>query len=333
MCDTFVTLSVIISNGEIISKGNYTFFYEGRTRNMKKFSFQIAVIIMLALLFTAGISADRTSAATDEQLASRVYINENLYFEKDTNRYVYIVTDVDNAEIGCTVADKMIVNGPVSISFSPIYTVSLIKNGQEVDTALDNITEPGTYIVRLLGNGTVNNVLTFTIVGQNTNLTQYVLPADCEMIYCTLNQKEIPYDQGSINFKDEGIYYVEYRNTMSKQNHSFVTMVDHTSPELTFSGVTDGKAKGAVVINGIEDGDDIFVTLDGTYYEPNGNVLNTVGKYFVRATDSAGNTSEYYFDIVVALDVYTVLFLILFIILIAGLLVYLMIGRRKMKVR
>ena len=292
-------------------------------------------VLAFALTFIFSLAAGVQKAHADEDdLADRVYIDKNAYYSKDKDLYVYIVPEVDNAEISCTVADKMIVNGPVRVSFNLIYPVIMYKDGYIITPDdWENITEPGNYIVKIIGGGMNYNIISFTIVGDYTNLTRYVLPNNCEMVLCMLDDEEISTDFGVVDFTKEGRYYVEYSNTKSLQNHDFTTCVDHTAPLLRLDGVVDGIAKRAVSLADANPEDELIITLDGATYIPSGSSLGEVGNYYIRVTDPAGNSTEYNFKIVVSFDVYTILFLVVFTILVAVLITYLMIGRKTIKVR
>lgn len=300
---------------------------------MKRLGRLIIAALALTILSVSRQNAACVSAASDAELADRVYLSGGNYFDKETEMYVYVVEEAASAEVSCSVADGMLVNGPVRIGYNPIFPIMLYKDGSEVTPDWNRITDPGTYLVKIMSNGSPYNVLGFTIVGEYTSLTQYSLPDGCSVSLCTLNEKEIVTDIDVVALDQEGVYHVEYRNSFSKMTHSFTTCVDHTAPTLTLEGVVDGRAKGAVSIGDVDSQDEIFVTLDGKHIVPEDSKLRTIGKYYIRVTDPAGNSTEYEFEIVVSLDFYTILFLIAFAILIVGLVVYLMIGRRKMKVR
>lgn len=300
---------------------------------MKRYAIRILLVTIIAFVMFLATAEVCTYAATDDDMVGITYLDKNVYYSPAKGRYVYVVPDVDNAEISCTVADKMIVNGPVSVEFNPIYPVVLYKDGSEIDADWNNITEPGSYIVKIKDGVMKSNIFSFTIIGQYTNIDNYVLQDDCELVICTLNAEEQFNNTREIEFNEEGIYYVEYKNTKSKVSHFFMTEVDHTAPTLKLEGVVNGRAKGAVSLADAEADAELFITLNGQYYVPNGNLLGEVGDYYVRITDPAGNSNEYLFEIIVSLDMYTILFLIVMIGIIAGLLTYLMIGRKKMKVR
>ena len=131
----------------------------------------------------------------------------------------------------------------------------------------------------------------------------------------------------------EGEDSIEYGCPKAGLSYTLGLTVDHTPPELTFTGVDEqGRARGPVTFE-VEKGDNVTCLKDGSEYTPRRMTLNQAGKYVLTVTDKAGNSNTYYVTILLYLNAQSVVFFALFIAIIAALVAYLQICRRRMRVR
>lgn len=287
------------------------------------------LFIPILLLFVAMALPARVYAGEED----RVFLRTNVYYDKADGMFTYVMEDVGGAEIKTNVVDGMMTNGPVSISCNIAFTLLLYRNGVQVDNPdMSNITEPGAYVLQIQGTGNSYMVMKFTIVGRFSSVENYRLPAGFAISRVYMNDEDLELSGGEVEFSTEGYYIVESVCINTGEEYSVTINTDFTKPVLALEGVVDGVARGVVDLRDAEQGSTLYVERDGVYIGSPLELTQT-GKYYVKITDMAGNFSEYYFDIIVHLDVITVLFIVVFFVLIGALGVYLLMSRRKMKVR
>lgn len=270
----------------------------------------------------------------DEDTEETVFLSQTCHFDFDTNEYVYDVETTGITTIRSNVFDGMYTKGPVYVKYPVGATVIVYRNGSNIDSAnLEQLTAPGSYIVYLQGVGNTVAVLQFVIVGDYSTIEEFVAPAGFSIADAYCNEEEIDFSLSRVSMQQEGSYIIEYVCTATGVAYSFWTTIDHTPPQITLSGVVNGIAKSSVQIRDVEDDVSLYIEKNGQMYIPNGDTLNDVAYYHILATDGAGNTTEYNFEIRVHLDAVTVIFIIVFIIMIAALIAYIFVQRNKMRIR
>ena len=115
--------------------------------------------------------------------------------------------------------------------------------------------------------------------------------------------------------------------------------VDRTPPALLFSGKLDrqGRVRSKLDFQGLQNGDRIYLTRSGNVVEPelNGDGTGTVydpGNYVMIVTDSAGNSVEYDFIILQYFNLQSWVFFILVVAVIAGVVGYVLVQRKRLKI-
>ena len=92
----------------------------------------------------------------------------------------------------------------------------------------------------------------------------------------------------------------------------------------------------AVQVLGLEPGDALYVTRDGTAMRMTSVddvVLTETGAYTVTAADAAGNAVSYDFTIMLYLNTNAVVFILLFVAVVASVFIYAIWKRKSLKVR
>ena len=286
--------------------------------------------------YSGVLDAETGEAVSSMQSPTRVRISQTTYYDREAHSFVF-PTGSGIYEVRANVADGMIVSEPVSISADDGVEVVLSRNG----TALENvnlyeINRPGKYTVGVTGLDSAVNLFGFTIVGATSNLSGgYVMPEGFYILEATLDGEETQYDRNFIALEDEGLYEIEYVCPETSLHYTLSTIIDHTPPELTLDGKRDkdGRFHSAVQISGFQQGDSIAMTRDGADVSfPSDGKLTEAGIYQLLVFDAAGNSTTEQFTILVYLDFNSLLFFALVFLSLAGVLAYVFVKRKKLKV-
>ena len=289
----------------------------------------ISMILIAAML--AVMPAGKTKA---DDVGNITYLSSNVYYDYDTKTYAHIAEGISNAVVYSNVTDGMYTNEPVSLSVGVAFKLSVFRDGMDIsDEDLSNLTTPGTYNVRLYSVDVPIQIMKFTIVGPTTDITDFRMPEGFVLSAVYHNDENIIEGNSGIKLTEEGEYIIEYACISNDMIYTFAANVDTTAPTLKLEAVKDGVAKGPVSLEDCEAGAKLTIMQDGVNYTPEGLKLTQTGHYLVRITDAAGNYTDYEFDIIAHLDAISIIFLILFFLMIAALIVYMVTQRRKMRVR
>ena len=277
--------------------------------------------------------------AIAEEDVKRVLISGTMFYDKDLRMYVF-PTLFGDAEVHSNVVDGMIVSEPVSISADEGVELSISRNGVELENVnFNDIQTPGDYQVFARNSETASFVtlFTFTIVGARSIMPGgYVMPEDFYILDATLEGEETLYERNYIGMGEEGLYEVEYICADTARHYKLTTIVDRTPPEITLSGTMDeeGRYHSAVQINGLQNGDTIIVTRDGepATISPNDWRLPEAGMYYVQVFDAAGNSTVLQFTILAYFDFNSLLFFALVCVSVVGVVVYIYLKRKKLKI-
>ena len=273
---------------------------------------------------------------SDSREQSLIFLSDSMYYDRDLHCYVYpLGTGI--SEVYVDVADGMIVNEPVSISASDGTSVQVYRDGTalgEVD--LTRLTTPGSYNVSAKSGDSTVQLLTFTIVGERTNLAGgYTMPDGFYITDATLEGEEIEYDRTYLPMDQEGQYHIEYSCPATGLSYVLDVFMDRTPPQLTFDANADkqGRSRSAVTVGGFQPGDTVALTLNGERVSfPNDGVLKPSGNYALEVTDAAGNSATYQFTILVYFDSNSLIFFSLVVLSIAAVAVYIVIKRKNLKI-
>ena len=278
------------------------------------------------------------SSETAPESQQTVNVTGNVTYDRKTHLFGYPVPD-KNATVYSSVADGMITTERVSLEIPDGMSVSVYYNGEELrDTDLTQLEKKGTYAVVASGSDTKDQLFSFTIAAQKTGAVSiFEVPDGFQLTKLVLNgdAKKVQ-GAASINMADDGDYQIGYRCVSSGVTYNLNLVVDHTPPQVTFDGVTNGMASGPVSIKGLEKNDQLQIERNGAEFELNftfDNVLDTPGEYRVLVTDDAGNTLTESFRIRFYLNFQGVIFTLLAAAVVIGVIVYMYISRKKLKVR
>ncbi len=268
--------------------------------------------------------------------ATRIRITNSMYYDRDLRNFIY-PTGVSTYEVRATVADGMIVTEPVEIIADEGAEVTLTRNGTVLtDTDLSHIADVGKYSVSVRVIDTTVTLFSFTIVGAATNLPGgYTMPEGFYIVGATVNEEEADYDRNFIGMEQEGAYDVEYVCPDTAIHYHLMTVIDRTPPQVTLDGKLDknGRFHSAVQVGGLQPGDSVAMTRDGTAIAfPSDGVLSEAGMYQMRFYDAAGNAVAAQFTILVYLDLNSLLFFALVCVSLAGVLGYILVKRKHLKV-
>ena len=147
-----------------------------------------------------------------------------------------------------------------------------------------------------------------------------------------VNEKLVDSGEYSVSMTTEGRYYISYKCIKTDIAYELRTTVDSTVPQLTLDGVKGAIAKGPVTILSAEQGNYVRVVLDNKEI-PYKEKLTKSGSYKITVWDVAGNTNTYQFKILVYLDTNSFVVFGLIAGIILALVLYLMIVRKRIRVR
>ncbi len=265
--------------------------------------------------------------------ADIVTVSDGSTYDRENNIYKYTVGD---GFFACTIADGMIVTGEVAMGLSGDENVDVYKDGKKYKEIPSTVSEPGSYVVVTWTDNSETRVMAFEIVAETTgSVNQYIMPDGFSVRSLYINGEEKKTNRSSVNMSEEGYYEVNYRCTDNNVDYFLEVNVDHTPPKVVFEGVNkNNKAKGPVTIKGLEEGDTVSVTYNGEESKLNyKNQLTQSGRYHVVVADEAGNTVEKTFNILIYLNIKSIVFLGLLLLVIVGVSVALIISRKSLRVR
>ncbi|MBR6381410.1 MAG: hypothetical protein IKS07_07045 [Lachnospiraceae bacterium] len=285
--------------------------------------------------FTGEPAEVTTPYGTTTVESSRSAIANGIYYDKDTRMYIYPVGS-GVSEISASVMDGMVCTGAVQIDVPEGVVMELYRNGSQVEFTGNNLVrETGEYTVVVGDEGSTQSLFSFTLVGEKTGLISgYTMPAGFRITDAMLNGEYAPWSRSYISLAEEGYYAITYECERTEVVYNLNITIDHTAPELTFEGVEeDGRARGAVTVLGAEQTDQVTVYKDGSRITFLNNKLTQSGRYEVVAVDDADNMSTYQFTIMIYVDSHGILFFLFVVAVIAAIVTYLVLKRKKLRIR
>lgn len=264
----------------------------------------------------------------------RLELSEGVYYDTQEHIFVHRYNQDAHGEIKSNIVSGMITNKVVMIDFVDGVVVNLYKNGEKVTNPdFSNIVEVGNYVLSVNVQGTQTQVMTFTIVGEYaSNIKSYNLPKGFIVTEVMVNEKLVDSGEYSVSMTTEGRYYISYKCIKTDIAYELRTTVDSTVPQLTLDGVKGAIAKGPVTILSAEQGNYVRVVLDNKEI-PYKEKLTKSGSYKITVWDVAGNTNTYQFKILVYLDTNSFVVFGLIAGIILAVVLYLMIVRKRIRVR
>lgn len=311
------------------------------------------IIVLLLLLPTAALAeeivteldpftgepvGESTSSGTTASSDSvdLVYVSEGVYYDNAKRAFAHDLNEVAPAMLYCSIASGMVTTEAVEVTVPAGCTAILYRNGEKVETPnFSMISEPGSYVVSISGNSASSiQPLKFTILSELSGLLDYYsMPSGFLILAVTLDDEPVVYSPLEADLTGEGEYCVQYRCNATGNRYTLRFTTDHTPPVLALPGVVDGYARGPVDISDLEPEAEIAITLDNKYLTVPDKELTRSGVYDVVVRDAAGNTSQYHFTIMVYLNLNSYIFIAVFVILLAALAAYLLISRKRLRVR
>ncbi len=266
-------------------------------------------------------------------LSDRRMITENMYYDYSTGLFAYPV-DNDLSDVLSNAADGMVLNEPVEVRIPDGVSVSIFRDGNQVDFANEYRTR-GSYSVMIQKNGVSDTLFTFTIIGAKTGkISSYQLPQYFRFDSITLDGVEIGHTRNFVELMEEGYYEISYRCERTDIKYKLNVTIDHTPPQVVFEGIgEDGKARGPVTWGQLKDDEYIKVYKEGSEYLYTNNRLTQSGTYEIVVTDDADNVLDVNFVIMIYLDKNGFMFVGIIVVVVGALAGYLIYQRKHMKVR
>lgn len=279
---------------------------------------------------------DWTSAAQVLAENGNVLVSDSVTFDPKTGMYVYAVGNSGN-EVRASVANGMIVTGSVKIVGA---TLMIYRDGALWEGDPSNVTEPGEYVVMAQTGNQTPRLFTFTLAGTaNNNIYAYSLPTGMIVTNATRNGEDTDYDRSTVPMQSDGLYHVEYESLSTGAKYALDLNIDRTPPELSFSGKIDGnnRVHSALGFSGLQEGDTIRATLDGTEIDVHVNSdgsgeFTDSGSYVITVYDAAGNSTVYGYIVMLYFNASGIAFFAVVIACLLALGIYIYIKRKKLEI-
>ena len=270
----------------------------------------------------------------DDNGGELVRISDGVNFDRFSQRYIF---SVGNARVLSSVADGMTVTDKVILSKDGEMNLAVYHDGESMDEIPAEITDPGEYVVTTWTDNSKTQLLSFQIVNSVTGmLKQYNLPVGFTVDKVVRDGQTLSHGNTTVEFKEEGEYIVDYSCTATSVEYTLKVRIDHTPPAITFGGLDENdEARGPVTVEGLEEGDKIVIIFgeDEEVTLDDDNQVSETGYYHVTVTDAAGNTIEKEFRILLYLNFNATLFIVAFVLVIAGVIIALKVSRKRLRVR
>ena len=270
---------------------------------------------------------------------NRTLISDTLSYDWNSHDYVYTVED-HLLEVHASVADGMVVSGPVAVNAGGDQGVIVFCNGEETTEELSNLREAGEYIVSLRSAGSSLRLFDFMIVGDTTkDLNTFTVPDGFYIKTATRDGLDIYEDHYRVSMEEEGDYVIEYECGPTEIPYTLATTIDRTPPSLSFRGKVDSKQRvhSALSFSGLQNGDTVVLLRDGSEAHPivkedgTGQIIDS-GNYIMRVYDAAGNMQEYKFTIMTYFNAGSWFFFSLVLAVIIAVAAYIIIKRKRLKI-
>lgn len=290
-------------------------------RLIRILSMLLCLHAMISSAFAAGVN-------------TLTWVEDGVWYEKSTQMFVYR-TDVNGSElVRASVCDGMVTTKMVSINADVSAKLMVYHDGALLSSdSYRQIKDAGEYVVMYEDSGVEKRILAFTIIPTVTNaVISYTVPDGFKILQVTLNNQQISFDSNRIDFTEEGDYRVLYHCIRTGMNYSLNFTTDFTGPRLKLANVSDGTAQGPVDISDAKDAYSVQILKDGKEI-PFIETLTANGEYLIRLSDDSGNVTTYQFTILIYFSAIGYLALALLVLALAGAIAYVIIARKKLKVR
>lgn len=239
----------------------------------------------------------------------------------------YMMTLENGKQITTSVPEGFVGNTPVylSVSEGDAVAVKLFKNDEQVSFINNEaVAEIGRYRLELDGDSYF-----FTIASQVSGMDYYPAPAGMKFTEVRWNEEilELRSDQYA-PMKEEGTYV--FSMVDQDRNRTEVVLVkDETAPVVNV--MVNGSS--AAIQYGSDDIESIVLYQNGEKVSFNGSSIQTPGNYHLVVTDGAGNETAVDFALTYRINGFGIAAILLIIATIIGGVVFVVITKRKVKVR
>jgi len=278
---------------------------------------------------------DETGETKEEKgFDIQVYFTSGVTYNQDRELFTETFGNSGKGTVTSNVVNGMYTNKPVELSLSSDLTGILYRNGVETDQNFQDITLDGNYVLRLSDvNGNDLGSFCFRITEKYTNTSAYKIPQGFSVFEVIRDGQVVETSSDRVSMDEEGEYLITIRNSEYNLLYSYNAIVDHTAPTLALADLNENNtAKSSVDISDLEPGVTMVITREGELIS-NRQVLTVPGLYQIKLTDPAGNITMYQFIIYMYLTVSGTLALVILGSLYLGLMIYLIISRKNIRVR
>jgi len=261
------------------------------------------------------------------------FISGNMYYDPEEQRYCCEMGSSGDY-IYSSMMDGMVTANYAVLDYPEDALVVVYKDGEPYEGDVTAIGERGSYTV-IYQEGTLELPLfSFQVISSvSGDLSIYRMPSGFSVQSVTINDEEqYNLSRSAVDMSAEGKYLITYCCQKTGVIYDLKVEVDHTPPTLLLEAVKNGVASGPVDISDVEDGADIEIYYEGKQMGYTG-ILKDNGDYQIVLFDRAGNRTEYAFHINVYFNVNSIVFILMFIAIVAGVIIYMMKARKKLRVR
>lgn len=283
----------------------------------------------ISLVFGEGITAEVSiNGDTLAYMSGEVLMAEGEYeftlTDKAGNKTVVNVFVDKTADYEINTVDGFVSNDDVVIKANEELTISLSKDGETFAYEFGaSLTEEGNYIAHISDSYGNTAEVSFRVL-KTTVLNDFAHDfTGVNIVSSTCNGEAC-----ELNFAADGKY--EITATDGEKEYTFAVTLDRVAPEIVLNGAENGgETKSEVVVESISEEADITVYFNGEKIEYRvGASVSELGEYRIVVTDAAGNTREYTFTIVYRLNGGAVALIVIFVILIVGIILGIVFGKR-----
>ncbi len=275
------------------------------------------------------------SEALVSETADFIQINMNTSYDPKSGVFYTSIDGYGDTALSSNVMSGMYTQNPVEININKGVMYTLYKDGVAIEDAdMTAITEPGGYVLAVYDtNKEVVTPLNFFILGTHSSIANMELPEGCDIVSVTYEDEEMVAPMFFFEFKEEGSYHVVYECGQAGRTYDLKFVRDITPPVLELSEVDEeGIARGPVSIADLEENASLII-LHNDERIGYSSVLKDSGHYDIIIYDEAGNRSEYKFTITMYFNYVSIVFMLVFVALIAGLIAYVIFAKKHLRIR
>jgi len=264
-----------------------------------------------------------------------IYVSDTCTYDVERGLFLYTVEGVGVNMISSNVGSGAITGNAVSVSGGTELGLKIYKDGvEQTDLDTSNITAPGYYVVIVFGaNSQRITVLKFTILGEYTNAENVSVSGRYSISNVSLGESNLGVTGDTLTLENEGTYTFTITNKATKLTEQVTTTVLRTPPTLALAALNEKNlARGPVDISDANPEWDIVIYHDNKQMAYQ-KVLDASGNYTITITDQAGNVTHYAFTILLYLNNMGLILICVVVALAIGAFVYLVISRKKKRVR